>query len=124
MSEYGPGHTIGMAAEHDKERVRHALVGELVVGEDERGFVYAQAPKVECDRYILRVIDHWVYQCKELAASGRAMERILEEHGGMHIYFDRYADYHAEESRKFQDYLYESDIEELNDEIGKIEDGE
>jgi len=124
MSEYGPGHTIGTAAELDKERVRHALLGELVIGEDESGFIYAQAPKAECDRYILEVIDNLVYQCKELAASGRAMERIIEEHGGMDVYFNRYVDYHAQESRRFQDYLYEQDIDELNDEIGRIEDGE
>ena len=121
MGEYGPGHTIGSAAELDKERVRHALHGELVFGEDESGFVYLQATKEACDTYILGVIDNLVYQCKELAASGRAMERILDEHGGMASNFKKYMAYRAEEDMKFQgDYLYESDLAELQDEADEI----
>ena len=117
MSEYGPCLTIGAAAEMDKERVRHALIGELACGEDERGFEYEEADKEECDRFILSVIDKWVYHAKELADSGRAMERVAEANGFFFKnHFREYVDERAKAGREFDDYVYEHDLEELHEE--------
>lgn len=120
MAEYGPGHTIGTAAELDKERVVRALAGEIVCGEDENGFVYGPASKQECGRCILEVVDGLVHQCKELAASGRAMERILEENGGMGRHFQTYLAYFAEESGRFLDYVFEYEKADLLEEAARV----
>ena len=113
--------TIGRAAELDKERVRHALKGELMCGEDERGFVYEPATAEECGRFVLDVLDFWVHQAKQLADSGRAMERVAEANGFFIAnHFREYVDAMAEASREYDDYLYEHDIEELHEQADKI----
>lgn len=122
MSEYGPGMTIGGAGELDKERVRHALDGELICGESERGFGYAPAPKEECDAYILSVVDKWVYQAKELADSGRAVERVMAAHG-WRMPFGEYIAAMDEASREYNDYLYEDDLAELHEEADRMLEG-
>ena len=48
MSEYASGFTFGRRCMMDKERIKHALKGELVIGEDENGFIYGKASRVEC----------------------------------------------------------------------------
>ena len=121
MSEYGPGMTIGSAAELDKDRVRHALMGELMCGEDDRGFVYEPASREECERYILDVIDYWVYQAKHLADSGRAMERVMEAHGFSVLnHFREYVDEMAKASTEYDDYIYESDYDELHEQANEL----
>ena len=112
MSEYGSGLTLGQCCTMDKERIRHALKGELMIGEDENGFVYEPAPREECEAYILRAYDNCVYHAKQLADSGRAMERLAKNHGvdwknaGI---FREYRKLMAEEERKFNDYEYEKE---------------
>lgn len=124
MSEYGPGMTIGKAAELDKERVRHALMGELACGEDDCGFVYESASREECERYVLEVIDNWVYQAKQLADSGRAMERVAKSHGfSVMNHFREYIDEMGKASREFDDYIYESDYDELHDQADRLLEG-
>lgn len=121
MSEYGPGMTIGRAAELDKERVRHALMGELICGEDDRGFVYEPASREECERYILGVVDHWVYQAKQLADSGRAMERVMEAHGfSVANHMREYIDAMADASSEYDDYVYEADLDELYEQANEL----
>ncbi len=113
MGEYGNGMTIGRQGELDKDRVRHALKGLLVAGEDENGFVYEPAPREECERYVLEVIDAWIYQAKQLADSGRVVERVMADHG-WRIPFREYAAAMAEVS-----------LDELHDEADRLlrEDG-
>ena len=121
MGEYGPGMSMGRLGELDKERVNHALNGELVCGEGEHGFVYEPAPKEECDAYVLSVIDHWVYQAKHLADSGRAMERVMQDNGfNMMNHFREYVDEMAEAVREHDDYLYEHVKADLLDEAEGI----
>lgn len=101
--------SMGTAAMLDKERVRHALAGELVCGEDEHGFEYVAAPREKCERFILTVVDKWYYYANELAASGRAMERVMSDHG-FEIPFKEYFEAVEEEKLAFDDYTYESEV--------------
>ena len=48
MGEYGPGLTSGQAFMKDKERIKKALEGFLVCGEDDDGFRHFQkGPELE-----------------------------------------------------------------------------
>lgn len=117
MAEYGPGLTFGQCCNLDKERIKHALQGELMVGEDEDGgFVYEKAPKADCDKYILEAYDSCVFQAKAAMDSGRALDRLFEEVTGEKAHekhFRRYMEIAEEERQEFQDYHYESDGPEL-----------
>ena len=118
MSEYGSGITLGRMAALDKERIRHALRGELMTGEDEHGLTYADAPREECERYILDAFDNMVYHCKELAASGCAMERVLKDRGiDMASIMTIYMTYLMDEKSKHQDYVYECEVREFMSEL-------
>lgn len=116
MGEYGPGISFGQACMMDKERIIHAFNGELMIGEDMdkdgvSHFVYEHADKKDCLAYILAAYDNAVYQAKEAAASGRALERLFEEVTGIKTanHFKRYMALSEEERKKFPDYHYESD---------------
>ena len=121
MGEYHSGITLGQAGEFDKERVRHALAGELMCGEDENGFVYKSAPKEECDAFILDVVDNWVFESKRLADSGRAIERIMNRHGFQMDFHEYLIEMHSAEVEHAGDYLFENQRKELEDEIDQIE---
>lgn len=114
MGEYGPGLTSGQCFNMDKERIKYALKGELICGESEKGFEYAPAPKEECEKYILRAFDNAVFQCKQALDSGRAHERLLKESTKLSDaqLMHKYMQYMGEESQKYNDYIYEYDIEE------------
>lgn len=120
MGEYAPGFTSGQIATLDKERIKEALAGRLMTGEDTNGFMYEPAPKEECDRFILEVFDDWVHRVKQLADHGRAMERLADAHG-LHYDLREYMGYLAEESARFNDYVYEDELEELAEEIREFE---
>ena len=106
--------TIGKKGQLDKELVAHALKGELTVGETEDGWEYGAAPKEECDRFVLEVLDWWVCQCKELADSGRAMEAVMDRHG-FKMPFQEYIEEHARATREYDDYVTEADYDEWED---------
>lgn len=113
MGEYGPGLTSGQCFNMDKERIKHALRGELVCGESENGFEYAPAPQEECEKFIISAFDNAVFQCKQAHDAGRAHERILKECTKLSDkeIMAKYIKYMAEESQKYNDYIYEHDIE-------------
>ena len=113
MGEYGPGLTSGQCFNLDKERIKHALKGELLCGESEEGFKYAPAPKEECEEYILAAFDNAVFQCTQALASGRAYERILVQDAKLNArkIMKSYMIYIAEENKKYNDYIFEDDIE-------------
>ena len=118
MAEYGPGLTFGQMCALDKERIKHAMQGELMIGEDEDGqFVYEHASKAECDAYILAAYDNCVFQARAAMDSGRALDRLFKEVTGYEAHekhFKRYIALAEEESAKFRDdYQYESDGPEL-----------
>lgn len=114
MGEYGPGLTSGQCFNMDKERIRHALKGELICGESEDGFNYAAATKEECEKFIMSAFDNAVFQCEQALTSGRAYERILKEHTKLSDkeIFKLYIAYMGEESQKYNDYIFEDDISE------------
>lgn len=114
MGEYGPGLTSGQCFNMDKERIRHALKGELICGESENGFEYAPASKEECEKFILLAFDNAVFQCKQALDSGRVHERILKENTKLsdQEVFQLYLRYMEEERQKYNDYIYEDDIDE------------
>lgn len=114
MGEYGSGLTSGQCFNMDKERIKHALKGELVCRESEDGFKYAAAPQEECERFILSAFDNAVFQCKQALDSGRAHERLLKETTKLSDaeIMKKYIRYMAEESQKYNDYIFEDDISE------------
>lgn len=119
MSEYGPGVTLAEAAEMDKDRVRQACRGFLVVGvAAETGeFVYDHASQEECEEYILGAIDHWYYLAKQGADVGRALERVLENHGikSEEYFFEFMVEYDAA-CKEHNNYIYEFEKKELQEE--------
>ncbi|MBQ6395498.1 MAG: hypothetical protein IJH87_04065 [Atopobiaceae bacterium] len=123
MGEYASWLTTGEAAELDKERIKEALSGRLMIGEDEDGFVYGPAAKEECDRFVLDAFDNQVHLCKQANAVGRAYERILADRGiGISLF--EFMGYVEEESDRFNDYVFEHELDELAEEIAEFERGE
>ena len=80
MGEYGCGITLSQSFMYDKERIKKALAGQLMCDETEDGFVYADASKEECDKYIIDAFDNAVHHALQLAHAGRAYDKILENH--------------------------------------------
>lgn len=110
--EYGSGIKLGTAFEYDKERIKHALNGEIMVGENEHGFIYDKCSKEEADKYILSAFDNAVYQVLKSNASACVLEKMIEgykEEGVLKR--DTYADYLAsifdEETRMLNTYKFE-----------------
>lgn len=79
MSEYGSGLTFAQCCAYDKERIKMAMQGKLVVGENEDGFIYAPASRQECEHYILSAYDNAVYHARQSMASGRAVEKVMKK---------------------------------------------
>ena len=77
MGEYGAGMSLTEAFNNDKERICAALEGMLIVGEDEKGWVYKKADKEECKKYILKCFDNAVYHALQGYRSGKALEETL-----------------------------------------------
>ena len=122
MGEYGSCVSLADAFNNDKERIKMALKGELLAGEDDSGFVYAKASKEECEAFILSAFDNAVYHCLKCARSGRALEKIMEEHD---IKTDEYFHEYMEitqalelEDEKAYPFYYEEGIE-TDDEEGE-----
>lgn len=107
MGEYGIGLTSGQCFNMDKERIRHALQGELFCEETVEGFEYGPAPKEECDKYILHAFDNAVFQCSEALAGARALEKMFIAKNGS-INLQKYMRIVEEEKTKYNDYIYES----------------
>lgn len=113
MSEYGSGMSMADMFNLDKERIKMALKGELVSGEDESGFTYAPASKEECEEYILKAFDNAVFHCLKCARSGRALEKILNELCGIkpEDYFYEYmkitSELEREDAEKYEFYFEE-----------------
>ncbi|MBP5718027.1 MAG: hypothetical protein J6X53_03490, partial [Abditibacteriota bacterium] len=96
----------------DRERISHALRGELMCGEDENGFLYRKATPEECSLCILNAYDNCAYRALELAAGGRAMERIMKEHGlicGETYTLQEYMEAKEEELQRYKDYQCEAE---------------
>ena len=112
MSEYGNGLSFGQTRNLDKERIKRALRGELVCGEDENGFIYAEASREDCERFILSAYDDCVYQAKQSMDSGRALERLLKSKGveiGVTYTLAEYMNFMESARRESDDYIYEPD---------------
>lgn len=111
--EYGSGIKIGTAFQYDKERIKHALKGEIMVGENEYGFIYDKCSKEEADKYILSAFDHAVYQALKANASACVLESMIEEYKKEGLKRDTRADYLAsifdEEIRMLNTYKFELD---------------
>ena len=117
MSEYGSCMTMAEAAEVDKERIIHALGGELVCGESERGFEYTSAPQDECREFILSVLDKWYFLAKQAADAGRTLERMLERRGvSQNDSLPEFIDGMMEAEKEYQGYLDETVKKDLLDE--------
>lgn len=113
MSEYGSGISFAKACAYDKERIKEALKGRLLCGEDENGFIYEEAPREECEKFIISAFDNVVYHARKSMASGRAMEALLKVHH-FDVDLKEYIYYmSAEEFKDYEndEYVYEVDAE-------------
>ena len=79
--EYGNGITMAQAFAYDRERIQHALKGELMSGENEQGFKYAPADEKLCKEFILRAFDQAAYLAIDANRTGVAIERICSKKG-------------------------------------------
>ena len=127
MGEYGNGLTLADEMELDKQRVREALLGRIVVGEDEHGFLFDKAPDWECHEYILSVLDKWYYHAKQGADSGRALERMLAKRGVTFHNADEMQEFMAEmqkASGEYDTFVYEHELKELHEQANEAVGGE
>lgn len=86
MSEYGSGVSLTQAFNYDKERLVKALTdNELVVGENQDGFIYEKATENEVKRFILDTFDNAVYHALQGYASGKALKQILTDYAGANL---------------------------------------
>ena len=83
MSKYGSGLSSGQVANMEKEEIREALNGRIRVGENESGFIYEPCEdKEQLNMVVLRAYDALYYQLQQALASGRALEKILQDASG------------------------------------------
>lgn len=118
MSKYGPGVTLAEMAEMEKACVKQAVRGFLPVGYNGEGeFLFDHATPEECEEYILDILDHWYYVAKQGADVGRALEKVLENHGVKpEEYFFEFAVEYDHASKEYNNYIYEFEKKELQDE--------
>ncbi len=76
MGKYGNGISFGQACAYEKEEIKHALKGEILLGWDEEGRHWGSGSKEETDRVILDAYDELFYQAEQLRASGVALEKV------------------------------------------------
>lgn len=81
MGEYAPGMTAAQIFNMDKERIKHALDGELMYSENEEGIIYRPASREECRDFILRKFDNVVYHLLESYKFGRIYDYLMEKNG-------------------------------------------
>ena len=81
MSEYGCGVSLIQAFNYDKERLLKALDGQLVCGDTENGFEYADATEDECRAYIISVFDNAVYHALQGYQTGKVLEQVMNANG-------------------------------------------
>ena len=115
MGEYINGLSTGTEFGFDMERVKKALDGYLMTGEDIAGLIYEPAPKEECDRFIIEKFESWYFKVKQLADFGRAFERLAKNHHWHYNMFELF-ELMEEESHRFNDYVYEYELEEVIEE--------
>lgn len=116
MSKYGSGLTFGQVCNLEKAEIKQALAGKVIdYYDDDENPVYRDGTKEETDRVILEAYDEVVFQGLRAMASGRALERVLNESVGKRkrpqIQRD-YMRYSAEELTRFIDYVYEGDSDD------------
>ena len=109
MSQYGSGISLSQAFNLDKERIKAALDGRLVCGEDEKGFVYSEASKEECEAFILSCFDNAVCHALDAYRSGKAMEMVVESLGLIDIDDPKFFMACMEQSQKLAKELDECD---------------
>ena len=98
--------TQGQMFNEVKEKIKHALNGEMFYAENENGIIYRPASKEECNDYILKAFDMAVYHCLEANAFGRVYDYLLEKHGVRYTIQEILMS-KAVEDLRFQDYKYE-----------------
>ena len=107
MGEYGPGLTMGQIFNIDKERIKHALAGELLYTDTESGeLIYRPASPEECREFILRKFDNAVFHCLEQMKFGRVYDWIIEKNGIHYTIQDILISKRIEDERPC-DYQYE-----------------
>ena len=65
----------------DRERIIMALQGKLVRDETEEDFVYDNAPKEDCEEFILSTFDHDCDLAIKCSIMAKRLEEILRDKG-------------------------------------------
>lgn len=79
MGKYAPGLSFKDVCEMELEQIEHALEGELAVGENEQGFVYAPAPAEKCREFIIDAYKECAFQALSAMHSGRALDKLWRD---------------------------------------------
>lgn len=97
--------TFGRAFNYEKDEIKHALNGEILVAWDEEGRHWEKASKEETDKVILKAFDYLFFEADQLRTSGLALDRIYGRPTRKR--FQKYMKYVEEERSKPSDYEYE-----------------
>lgn len=108
--------TLAGKMERDVERLRQAMHGRVFAGYDEDGEeMYDAASPEACEGVAVKLLEDWYCKANRLAACGRALERIMADHGWRYKPRELYA-VMDEEVRRYDTYAYSFEVEEMLDE--------
>ena len=96
MAEYGSGVRMMEALAFDKERIKEAMNGRLMIGEDDQGFIYDDCSKEEAQNYILDAYDNLVFQLVNANSANKAYSRVIKD-ANLRIDYSRFFIYLEQE---------------------------
>ncbi len=101
--------TYGELANEQKEIIKAALRGKIIIT-DCKGMQHeVSAPKEVCDQVILEAFDDVVFQALDSMTSGRALSNVLANHGlGTSDYLMEYLQEVLKENKKYKTYKPEA----------------
>lgn len=108
--------TLAGKMERDVERLRQAMHGRVLAGYgDDDEMLFDDASPEDCERVAVGLLEGWYHEANRLAACGRALERIMADHGWRYKPRELYA-IMDEEVRRYDTYAYSFEVEEMLDE--------
>lgn len=110
MTVCGVNQSFGQMANMEKERIKHAMEGERLVGEDDDGLIWESCSDDECNSEILAVFDECVYEALQAMHAVRALDLMAS--GGVPYTFENYAKALAS-TDTVEEYVYEGDQEDI-----------
>ncbi len=101
--------TYGELANEQKEIIKAALRGKIMITDSEGNSHEIPAPKGVCDQVILEVFDDVVFQALDSMISGRALSNVMSNHGlKVGDYLMEYLNEVMKENKKYKTYKPEA----------------